>query len=133
LEKALPIQKPDFNLLYPNGKRCQTEYPITITWLGQSTCLVQLEGVNILTDPVFSRCTINDYLGPKRLRPIPCQLEDLNVDIVLVSHNHFDHLDLNVVRKLKNNVLWIVPLGMYAWFERQGVTKVIRYIYTLYN
>lgn len=53
-----------------------------------------IDGLTILSDPVFSKCSINDYLGPKRLRPIPCQLEDFieDVDIVVVSHDHFDHL-----------------------------------------
>lgn len=53
-----------------------------------------MNGLTILSDPVFSKCSINDYLGPKRLRPIPCQLEDFidTVDIVVVSHDHFDHL-----------------------------------------
>ncbi|RKP05009.1 beta-lactamase superfamily domain-containing protein, partial [Thamnocephalis sphaerospora] len=92
--------------------------------LGQSTCLVQLEGVNILTDPVFSRCTINDYIGPKRLRPTPCQLDELQVDLVIVSHNHFDHLDANVVQQLSNTVTWVVPLGLRDWFARRGVIEL---------
>ncbi|KAI9593686.1 beta-lactamase superfamily domain-containing protein [Syncephalis fuscata] len=117
--------RPNFELMYPNGQRCQTQYPVTVTWLGQSTCLVQLDGLNILTDPIFSRCTVNHYLGPRRLRPTPCQLSELNVDIVLVSHNHFDHLDINVVKELNNTVQWIVPLGLRDWFARRGVHRVI--------
>lgn len=60
----------------------------------QSTCLIRVENLTILTDPVFTQCTINDHLGPKRLRPIPCTLEEVQpyLDIVLVSHDHFDHL-----------------------------------------
>jgi N-acyl-phosphatidylethanolamine-hydrolysing phospholipase D len=66
---------------------------ITCTWAGQSTCFVQMGGYNILTDPVFSDRTMGDYFGPKRLRPCPFRIEQLPpIDIVLVSHNHYDHL-----------------------------------------
>jgi N-acyl-phosphatidylethanolamine-hydrolysing phospholipase D len=68
---------------------------------------------------------VNNYLGPRRLRPTPCQLSDLHVDIVLVSHNHFDHLDERVVFALNNTVRWVVPLGLRDWFARRGVYKVI--------
>ncbi|KAJ1721184.1 hypothetical protein LPJ53_004261 [Coemansia erecta] len=114
---------------------CYAEYPavesldrlatMTATWLGQSTCFVQMEGLNILTDPIFKRRTVYSWLGPERLRPVPCQLEDLPVpDVVLVSHNHFDHLDIDVVRKLGDSVTWYVPLGLGSWFARQGVSNV---------
>lgn len=60
----------------------------------QSTCLVRMDGLTILTDPIFTKRTINDYIGPKRLRPMPCSLEDIkdSIDIVIISHDHFDHL-----------------------------------------
>ena len=60
----------------------------------QSTCLIRVDNITILTDPVFTNCSINDYLGPKRLRPIPCTLDEIasHIDMVLVSHDHFDHL-----------------------------------------
>ncbi|KAL0073902.1 beta-lactamase superfamily domain-containing protein [Phycomyces blakesleeanus] len=101
--------------------------PITFTWLGQSTCLITIEGLAILTDPVFTRRSINEYLGPKRLRPVPCVLEDIqeNLDIVLVSHNHFDHLDSKVVAKLGNSVAWYVPLGLKYWFVERGINNVL--------
>ncbi|RKP38254.1 beta-lactamase superfamily domain-containing protein [Dimargaris cristalligena] len=102
-----------------------TSNQVTVTWLGQSTCYVQLPGLNILTDPIFQARTVTSWLGPKRLRPIPCQLEQLRVDVVLVSHNHYDHLDLECVRKLGNTVLWFVPLGMRAWFVRNGIQRVV--------
>lgn len=59
---------------------------MSFTWFGQSTCLFSLDGLRILTDPVFEH--------KKRLRPPPCQLDQLErfVDIVLVSHHHFDHI-----------------------------------------
>ncbi|KAI9025987.1 beta-lactamase superfamily domain-containing protein [Phycomyces nitens] len=98
-----------------------------IAFSSQSTCLITIEGLAILTDPVFTRRSINEYLGPRRLRPVPCALEDIkeNLDIVLVSHNHFDHLDSQVVTKLGNSVAWYVPLGLKYWFAERGVNNVI--------
>ncbi|KAJ1820392.1 hypothetical protein GGH91_003299 [Coemansia sp. RSA 2671] len=152
LERNLPLATPHFGLLdsmsgnqHPRRARqeqgsvtdCEyAEYPaiadlnkdstITVTWFGQSTCFVQLEGLNILTDPIFKQRTVFSWLGPERLRPTPCQLADLpHPDIVLVSHNHFDHLDVDVVRDLGNTVTWYVPLGLRDWFVRRGVYKVV--------
>ncbi|KAI9467951.1 MAG: beta-lactamase superfamily domain-containing protein [Benjaminiella poitrasii] len=121
LEKTLPVLKPDLDGI-KNSKKS-----VTFTWFGQSTCLMTLDGLTILSDPVFSRCSINDYLGPKRLRPIPCKLEDFidSVDVVIVSHDHFDHLDEAAVKKLGNSVVWYIPLGLRAWFVKRNVTNVI--------
>ena len=56
-----------------------------------------MDGYNILTDPIFSTRTIGNWFGPKRLRPPPCKLSELpRVDIVLVSHDHYDHLGMRV-------------------------------------
>ncbi|RKO87544.1 beta-lactamase superfamily domain-containing protein, partial [Blyttiomyces helicus] len=93
---------------------------------GQSTCFVQMDGFNILTDPIFSSRTIGEWFGPKRLRPAPCQLADLpKIDIVLVSHNHYDHLDRAIVKELGNSVKWYIPLGLREWFKKFGVTNVV--------
>ncbi|KAI7871139.1 beta-lactamase superfamily domain-containing protein [Spinellus fusiger] len=93
----------------------------------QSTCLVTLEGIGLLTDPVFSSSIGNTCLGPKRLRPPPCSLEDIkdHIDIVLISHNHFDHLDEKVVDTLGNSVTWYIPLGLRDWFVNKGIDNVI--------
>ncbi|KAI8905192.1 beta-lactamase superfamily domain-containing protein [Gorgonomyces haynaldii] len=99
---------------------------MTCTWIGQSTCFVQMDGFNILTDPIFSKTTIGDWLGVKRIRPVPCQLKELpKVDIVIVSHNHYDHLDVNVIQELGNDVTWYVPLGMASYLYRYNVTRVV--------
>ncbi|KAJ3286270.1 hypothetical protein HK104_009118 [Borealophlyctis nickersoniae] len=98
---------------------------MTLTWIGQSTCLIQMEGYNILTDPIFSERTVK-WFGPRRLRPAPCKLSELpKIDIVLVSHNHYDHLDQEAVKELGNSVTWFIPVGLRDWFKRFGVTKVI--------
>ncbi|KAJ3195564.1 hypothetical protein HK101_011784 [Irineochytrium annulatum] len=93
---------------------------------GQSTCLVQLDGYNILTDPIFSSRTVGDWLGPKRVQRVPCQIQELpKIDIVLVSHNHYDHLDQSVVAYLGNSAVWYIPVGLRSWFANFGVTNVV--------
>ena len=68
---------------------------IQATWIGHATFLVQLHGFNILTDPVFSkRCSPVQFAGPARMVPPACSVEDLPpLDAVILSHNHYDHLD----------------------------------------
>lgn len=144
LDETMPVVKPSFDIMFPSAKMTESWVnvnrvsdsndgslssmpPVAFTWLGQSTCLIRVENLVILTDPVFTRCTVNDHLGPKRLRPIPCTLEEIQpyLDIVLVSHDHFDHLDQQVVMKLGNAVTWYVPLGLRQWFVKRGIENVI--------
>jgi N-acyl-phosphatidylethanolamine-hydrolysing phospholipase D len=99
---------------------------MTFTWIGQSTSYIQLDGVAFLTDPVFSHKTIDSIFAPPRLRPPPCSLSDLPyVDVVLVSHSHFDHLHPDVVLELGDMVKYFVPLGLASYFHKLGVTNVI--------
>lgn len=65
-----------------------------LAWLGQSCSYVQIgQSLNVLTDPIFGEYLISPILGEKRLRPAPLSLSEINkLDIILVSHNHFDHL-----------------------------------------
>ncbi len=74
----------------------------SITWIGHSTLLVQINGVNILTDPQWSeRASPVSWAGPRRLSPPGLAFEDLpRIDVVLISHDHYDHLDLNTVKRL---------------------------------
>jgi len=99
---------------------------IQTTWIGQSTLLVQMGGINILTDPMFSEiCSPVSFLGPKRLISAPFSISDLpKIDIVLISHDHYDHLDLPSVKALGNNPKWIIPQGMGKWFHKLGITNV---------
>lgn len=70
----------------------QVSDDLTFTWIGQSTSFVQLDGVGILTDPVFAHKTVDTFLAPPRLCPPPCLLADLlsGIQVVLLSHDHFD-------------------------------------------
>ena len=104
---------------------------INVTWLGHASCLIQMEGLNILTDPIFSnRCSITQLAGPKRYRPPPCTIHDLPpIHAVLISHNHYDHLDFNTVRLLQarfgSGIRWFVGAGLAAWFDNIGCEDVI--------
>jgi len=102
----------------------------TLTWVGHATFLIQLGGLNVLTDPVFSRrVSPLRFAGPERLAPLGLRLEELPpIDLVLLSHNHYDHLDEAAVRWLAraNPALrFVVPLGVKAWFEARGIGGVV--------
>jgi N-acyl-phosphatidylethanolamine-hydrolysing phospholipase D len=87
-----------------------------VTWLGHSTCLVQLPGLNVLTDPVFAeRVSPFAFMGPKRLAEMPLALEGLPpIHLVLLSHDHYDHLDPTALRALhaRHRPRVVVPLGV---------------------
>lgn len=100
----------------------------SITWIGHATLLVQINGVNILTDPQWSeRASPVSWGGPRRLSPPGLAFEDLpRIDVVLISHDHYDHLDLNTVKRLAEarDPLFLVPLGLKAWFAENGMARV---------
>lgn len=97
-----------------------------ITWVGHSTVLIQHRGVNVLTDPILSqRGSPFQFAGPRRLTAPALDFATLPpIDYVVLSHNHYDHLDRNTVNAIGNSATWLVPLGHGAWFERVGVTRV---------
>ncbi|MEO9102249.1 MAG: MBL fold metallo-hydrolase [Burkholderiaceae bacterium] len=101
-----------------------------VTWIGHATLLVQMGGINVLTDPHFSERTFAvQWAGPKRRVPLPMQLAELpHIDLVLISHNHYDHLDRDTVRALNSQAggapLFAVPLGVERWLREQGITNV---------
>ena len=97
-----------------------------VTWLGHASFLVQGAGLNLLIDPVFS-----DYCAPlpisslKRLVAPPCAIEDLpKIDAVLLSHGHYDHLDLPTLRTLGKGMRLIVAEGHAGWLGRRGFHHV---------
>jgi len=101
-----------------------------ITFINHATFLIQINGQNILTDPVWSfRASPYQWIGPKRKRPAGIDFDDLpQIDTVLLSHNHYDHLDIDTVKRLKNRFdpQFIVPLGVERYLHRQGVDQTIR-------
>lgn len=100
---------------------------LRVTWLGHSTALIEIDGKTILTDPVFDgRASPFSFMGPKRfdsMLPItPDQLPAL--DLVLISHDHYDHLDHSSIVALKEKVArFYVPLGVGGHLQRWGVEK----------
>lgn len=97
---------------------------LRITWFGHSSLLVELEGRRVLIDPIWSeRCSPSSFVGPKRFHPVPIALESLpRIDAVVISHDHFDHLDHQTILRLKaRNVPFVVPLGVGAHLEYWGV------------
>jgi N-acyl-phosphatidylethanolamine-hydrolysing phospholipase D len=102
----------------------------TITWVGHATFLVQIDGVHIVTDPIWSvRTGPVWFVGPRRLLPPGLRLEDLPpIHAVLISHDHYDHLDLPSVRRLaaEHRPTFFVPLGLRAWLKAEaGITEVV--------
>lgn len=94
------------------------------TWIGWSTVLVEIDGHRVLTDPIWSeRCSPSPLVGPKRFHPPPIALDQLPpVDAVVVSHDHYDHLDMPTIRTLaRRGTRFVLPLGMGAHLERWGV------------
>ncbi len=94
------------------------------TWIGHASALVEIDGQRILTDPVWSeRASPSTLLGPRRFHPPPIPLPDLPpVDVVLVSHDHFDHLDMATVQALAaRGSRFAVPLGVGAHLEAWDV------------
>jgi len=112
--------------------RANTTEP-TVTWIGHATFLLQLAGKNILTDPQFSaRASPVSFAGPKRLVPLPIEIDELpRIDVVLISHNHYDHLDVDTVKRLAARAdggpLFLVPLGLKEWFAGLGIDRVAEY------
>ena len=98
---------------------------LAVTWFGHSTALIEIDGYRVLTDPVWSnRCSPSDVLGPERMHPPPLQLEALPaVDAVVISHDHYDHLDIDTVSALARSqwAPFVVPLGVGAHLRAWGI------------
>lgn len=127
-----PLQGPLFEVLRPDVEFLrQNRSQPTLTWIGHVTFLLQLGGLNILTDPhLTARTSPVSFAGPKRLVPLPLAIEELPaIDVVLLSHSHYDHLDRGTVRRLARQAggepLFLVPLGLGRWFRRLGIERVI--------
>ena len=123
-----PVVAPDVTFVQSNAKAPNMQP--AITWVGHATMLVQANGLNVLTDPIFSeRASPIQSVGPKRAHPPGLSMEQLPpIDVVLISHNHYDHLDKHSVLALFNRAqgatLFIVPLGVKALFDDLGIQNV---------
>lgn len=99
---------------------------LRVTWLGHSTTLVEIDGLRLLTDPVWGpRTSPYSWVGPKRWYPPPIALADLpKIDAVLISHDHYDHLDAPTITAIKGwDTRFVVPLGVGAHLEYWGVPR----------
>lgn len=125
--QLLQVEKPDFSF-DSRGQHAKT------TWLGHAGMLLQLPAlkqggppIRIIFDPIFSqRASPSQYAGPIRSYEPPCKLEDLPpIDLFLLSHNHFDHLDYDTVMALwrlnQKHMRFIVPLKNLQWFVDAGI------------
>ena len=115
-EIQLPVQSPSFS--------GDSDDAFTMTWLGHSSVLLEMDGVRIVTDPVFSeRASPFQWMGPSRFHRAPLELADLpTLDAVVISHDHYDHLDMDTISALvKRSVPFLVPLGVGAHLESWGV------------
>ena len=122
-EVGVPAVANDAAALRANG-----HHP-TATWLGHASFLIQLDGVNILTDPNWSeRASPVSFAGPRRLVPPGIRFEDLPpIHAVIISHDHYDHLDEATVLRLarEHRPRFFVPLGLAAWLADRGVENVV--------
>lgn len=90
----------------------------SLTWVGHATFLIQIGGLNILTDPLWA----NRLGTAKRLENPGIMMTDLPyIDVVLISHNHYDHLDFRSLKKLTGNPVFLVPKGLKSSFHRKGL------------
>ncbi len=123
--KRFPLIKPD-----PHQLASVADVP-RLTWLGHASFLFQFQQCNVLTDPVFSeRCSPLQFVGPRRHTPAPLSVAELpEITHVLISHNHYDHLDENTVldlnRRFASRLTFYVPVGVADWFRRRGINNVV--------
>lgn len=97
---------------------------LRMTWFGHSTLLIEIDGKRILTDPIWEqRASPFEWAGPKRFFAPPLALENLPpIDVVLLSHDHYDHLGFHTIRKLANReTQWVAPLGVGRILQSLGV------------
>lgn len=120
------VGKPRTRLEFDASPLPEEVADLAATWFGHASVLVELDGYRILTDPVWSkRCSPSSVVGPARLHPVPHTLEELPaIDVVLISHDHYDHLDTATVRTLARThpeAVFVVPIGVGAHLQYWGI------------
>ncbi len=129
-KQPIPQVKPELAFIHSNAAAGQAMEP-AVTWIGHATLLVQIGGINVLTDPIFSqRASPLPFLGPQRAQPPGLVLAELpHIDAVVISHNHYDHLDLPSLQALQGQAggppLVVVPRGNQAWLQGEGLSRVV--------
>ena len=120
---------PAFQTVTNDGAEVRKGRGTTVTWVGHSTLLVQVDGLNLLTDPHWGdRASPVDFAGPRRMIPPGIRFEDLpRIDAVVISHDHYDHLDRETVTRLAadHHPTFFVPLGIKAWLGGIGIDQVV--------
>lgn len=120
-------RKPALPIPVVTAPPAATAEGLHVTWLGHATTLIEMQGRRVLLDPLWSdRCSPSRLAGPKRLHPMPFPLAALpKVDAVVISHDHYDHLDMDTIRALARDqhTPFLVPLGVGAHLRRWGVPE----------
>ncbi len=126
----VPKGRPDANIevkKIDSAAIADYQGPIRLIWFGHSAFLLQIEGKNILIDPMFGDVAApHDWLGTNRFNPqMPIDIAELNkIDAVVISHDHYDHLDYGSIKELKTKVgHYFTPLGVGTHLEAWGVAK----------
>jgi N-acyl-phosphatidylethanolamine-hydrolysing phospholipase D len=123
---------PPKGFTYPIPEQIFDETQPSVMWINHSTFLVQVDDIHILTDPIWSaRCSPLSFFGPKRRHTPPLQLYQLpRIDYVLISHDHYDHLDKQTIKDLARiypEIVWVVPCGLKKWFSKLKIDHVIEF------
>ena len=127
--RSKSVETFEFETKEPNYQKIYKNEEIMITWIGHESFLYQNKDINILTDPHFTeRASPLSFTGPKRYMAPGMKIDDLpDIDVVTISHSHYDHLDYGTVKSLSEkfkNILFVVPLGLKEWFEDKGIYNV---------
>ena len=128
--KEKETKKPPLDFSFPLKIDDHDKLKPRVVWINHSSFLIEIENINFLTDPVWSKkCSPFRLLGPSRRHSPAFSLDKLPlIDYVLISHNHYDHLDKRTIKKIHKiypNVKWIVPEGVKKWFTKNSIFTVI--------
>ena len=127
-EQRVPLSPPPIVTRTPNDYATPPASALRVTWYGHASALVEIDGHRVLIDPVWSdRVSPSQAFGPKRFHPVPMSLHIMpKLDAIVLTHDHYDHLDMYAIRTLRDSVTqtkvpFITALGVGAHLERWGV------------
>ncbi len=119
-----PSEPPPADFSYPNPQdNLDFNQPLA-TWINHSTFWIRIASKDFLIDPIWNeRCSPLKFIGPKRKHPPPIKLDAFpKLDYVIISHNHYDHMDSETICQLQAlypNICWVVPKGVRRWFRKR--------------